>query len=301
MTFQDALIASKTATPLTLIPTAEQNIIFQTFHELLYLGRTPENNLLVDALAGTGKSTTILQLASLNPERLFLMVCFGNKNSAELTAKCRKHGIYNLEASTLHKIAYDWYFAETGKSPKPILNVDWVKENISSKFVFDSRKQLDVAWGVTKLVKAFCNSAYLDFAAFWGSDDSYRKLDENILVGAEVYIQAALNLNTDSTIPITLDGMIKTFELFGGRLASPEKILVIEEYQDINSNQANILAKQENFKIAIGDANQNIYEWRGGGEFVSIVEAQGWETRSLTSSFRINAKDAELANIILRQ
>lgn len=300
MSFKTLVETSNAITPLNLTPTLEQQEIFTTFQNLLPMARTSETNLLVEALAGTGKTTTVIQLANLNPDVSFLMVCFNSKNAAELTKRCQKHGIYNLTALTLHKIAYDWYASETGKRPTNFLDVNWLVDNITWRIETEPKQQKNVAWNITKIVKDFCNSSYGSWSEFLKYNEELFKLGAASLTGAEMYIQEALNLNKTKSIPITLDGMIKVFELYNCPLTTSDKVIIIEEYQDINSNQASILAKQENFKIAIGDTNQNIYEWRGGGEFVSIVSEQNWTTKSLSSSFRTNAKDARLANILLK-
>jgi superfamily I DNA/RNA helicase len=91
---------------------------------------------------------------------------------------------------------------------------------------------------------------------------------------------------------------MKLYQIFGGQFPHTD-VIIVEEYQDINSVQAHIIAQQEAFIVAIGDIYQDIYSWRGSGEFIEIVRKERWPELALTTSFRVNPKDAKLANKLL--
>jgi len=298
MSFKNLTLPSFPAQEETFSFTSEQEEIFYTFSEL-YASRS--SNLVVDALAGTGKSSTVLALAEKNPEVNFLMVCFNKKNAEELTSRCMASGIYNLIAKTTHKIAYDWYVSSTGKRPVNFIDVAWIEERIAPRVEFDSGKVRSTSWNILNLVKAFCQEDFLTLEDFLKAFPDWHKLGAATILGTQLFLDECLNLNTDPKKPISLDGVIKLFQLCRVQLCDDkDTVLIIEEYQDINGNQAGILASQENFKIAIGDVNQNIYSWRGAGKFVEIVEQEEWFKLFLTTSFRVNPTDADFANTLLK-
>lgn len=298
MSFQNLKLPSMSEPAQTFSCTAEQEEIFSFFSDL-YFSR--ESNLVIDALAGTGKTSTVLELARRNPEVNFLMVCFNKKNAEELTARCLASGIYNLVAKTTHKIAYDWYVSSTGKRPVNFIDVAWIEENIAPRVEFDFGKVRNTSWNILNLLKAFCQEDFISLEDFLKAFPDWSKLGAATLLGTQMFLDECLNLNTNSKKPMSLDGVIKLFQLCRVQLCEEaETVLIIEEYQDINGNQAGILACQDNFKIAIGDVNQNIYSWRGAGKFVEIVEQEAWFKLFLTTSFRVNPTDAEFANTLLK-
>lgn len=80
----------------TFNPTNEQVII----NELVVAG----NNVLVEAGAGVGKSSTLRYVAQQNPTTNFLVLCFNSTNAKESLAHPERTS--NIFYSTVHSIAY---------------------------------------------------------------------------------------------------------------------------------------------------------------------------------------------------
>jgi len=82
-------------------PSEEQQIIIQHVIE----GR----NVVVDACAGSGKSTTILSAAVQMPDKHFLQITYNASLRKEVKEKVRELGIKNLTVHTYHSLAVGKY------------------------------------------------------------------------------------------------------------------------------------------------------------------------------------------------
>ena len=76
-----------------MTPTAEQAAILSGF------GNTT-GNICVQALAGTGKTSTLLELVAQNPQTSFLYMAFNVAVKSEVEAKAAKRGLKNLKVRT---------------------------------------------------------------------------------------------------------------------------------------------------------------------------------------------------------
>lgn len=283
-------------------PTQEQINIFETFAKLhaAYLQNPADttNNFLIEALAGCAKTSSVLELARRNPDKQFLMVCFNKKNSKELEERCRANGILNLRAATLHKIAYDTFLQLFPKAKiGTFFDMEWMQKTLFTGL--DERKSKSLAYATINLLRAYCDSDFTG-SIFAFKEEKTLTATSEVVIAAESYMNRSFEPETINKKQHSLSAIIKWFQLTEQPLTPfPADILVIEEYQDINENQAAILALQDNFKIAIGDINQNIYSWRMSGKMVEITRQEKWITATLSTSFRITQAEADRANKVL--
>ena len=87
--------------------------------QLLVLRHVKEgSNVIVDAIAGSGKSTTILTIATAMPEKRFLQITYNSMLRKEFRDKIVGLGITNIEIHTYHSFAVKYYsgnaFTDTG-------------------------------------------------------------------------------------------------------------------------------------------------------------------------------------------
>jgi len=69
-------------------------------------------NVVVDACAGSGKSTTILSTAIAEPDKKFLLITYNKSLRKEIQEKVRELGITNMTVHTYHSLAVAIYDAE---------------------------------------------------------------------------------------------------------------------------------------------------------------------------------------------
>lgn len=69
-------------------------------------------NVVVDACAGSGKSTTILGIAKSLPKRRFLQITYNAMLRKEFKEKVVEHGLTNIEVHTYHSLAVKYFSDE---------------------------------------------------------------------------------------------------------------------------------------------------------------------------------------------
>jgi AAA domain len=67
-------------------------------------------NVIVDACAGSGKSTTILAIAETLPHKQFLQMAYNAMLRCEFKEKVAERGIQNLKVHTFHSLAVQYYY-----------------------------------------------------------------------------------------------------------------------------------------------------------------------------------------------
>ena len=85
------------AAPSDCVWSAQQNAIFRWFKE-------GEGNLVVEARAGTGKTTTIIEAVKSAPEKTILLAAFNKRIKEELESRITSSP--HIEAKTLHAIGF---------------------------------------------------------------------------------------------------------------------------------------------------------------------------------------------------
>jgi hypothetical protein len=66
-------------------------------------------NVVVDACAGSGKSTTILSIATCMPDHAFIQLTYNSMLCAEIKTKADELGLSNLRIYTYHSLAVKYY------------------------------------------------------------------------------------------------------------------------------------------------------------------------------------------------
>lgn len=92
-------------TTATLDPPSEEQALI-----LRYLAK--KHNVMVDACAGSGKSTTVLSAAKRFPNKSFLLITYNSMLREEMLAKIHSLGIDNLEVHTFHSFCKSYYYRE---------------------------------------------------------------------------------------------------------------------------------------------------------------------------------------------
>jgi superfamily I DNA/RNA helicase len=106
--------------------TAEQNAIISQV--------ALSKNLKLKAYAGTGKTTTLLEIVKENSNKRFLLLAFNRSVKEEINKKKRKMGLKNLTVMTLHGLAYQLIYISGGRynNGKPQLLVDRKSDIVQS-------------------------------------------------------------------------------------------------------------------------------------------------------------------------
>lgn len=91
-------------------------------------------NIIVDACAGSGKSTTIISLAKECPDETFLIITYNSMLRLEFKEKLKQTNIKNIEVHTFHSLAVRYFLpsANTDSGIRKILynNMPLTVENV---------------------------------------------------------------------------------------------------------------------------------------------------------------------------
>lgn len=127
-----------------------------------------ENNQIVNANPGAGKTTTALQYAKLYPHKKILLLGFGAELKEENRKKINKNKLQNIEAQNIHSFCLKYYHQNSCRDDKTLKlilendtkplkifdyhvivmdecqDLDYLKFRILKKIIQDNRKGKDV-------------------------------------------------------------------------------------------------------------------------------------------------------------
>lgn len=227
--------------------------------------RTGDENLVVRARAGTGKTTTILGALDHVPRGKKTLLCAFNKSiQTELQSRAPK----SVEVKTLHAIGFG--VVARGKV-KINVNVNQYKtDDIIKDVVFadSGATNHDRVSTLKRLVGLAKNMLANDAAAIEEIANAFDIADEDNT--AEELAEQAVRVLNECAQPsneIDFDDMVWLPARLGLKPKAYD-VVFVDEAQDLNAAQrymVNQLVRDGGRLIAVGDDRQAIYGWRGAG------------------------------------
>lgn len=231
---------------------------------------SPANRLVVSAVAGAGKTTTVVQrlvarLAMGHPPAECLAITFTRASAGHIRRKIREQVGEDILATTIHGLclrvleAHAEELFDRGMLLTPDFTIasDWelfrlkmeIKEELGTK---DSKKI----------------NAALD-----------RRLTERGLVKVG---------------DLLVLGQVALTEIKG---AAKWSFVIVDEAQDLNDRQWGVVdALNPEWLTVVGDHAQSLYEWNGARPQVFAKRARDWDTLHMTLNWRSRPEIIELAN-----
>nr|XP_045605222.1 F-box DNA helicase 1-like isoform X1 [Procambarus clarkii] len=259
----------------------------------------PSHVVKIVAFAGTGKTTTLLQMCKQRPHQRFLLVVY-NKSVEE---HCSKTFPGNVKVKTAHAMA----FASVGKRYSAIRKLDGsLAANKIANFLQERERggnRFRRAALVKNTVERFLNSAddYLTLQHVPTVDKHNVALGDDyrlriLLPDAESVWEEMKKCSNKQEISMTQDGQLKMWQLKKPHLLGYD-VVMIDEGQDMNAAMFDIFLSQNCAKIVVGDPYQQIYSFRGAVNALDRVMAT--HTFYLTQSFRFGPEVAYVAHCVL--
>jgi F-box protein 18 (helicase) len=258
-------------------------------------------NIKINAVAGSGKTTTIIEYAGTRPPgSRILYLAFNKAVKTEAANKFRDRGLLNVTVETAHSLAFRHVVM---RSKYQIKSKDYTTNEIVSILKLqgtgEKHSQLLIANHVLKLSSYFCNS---DLSKVQNLDYTHLLEDDEVktFVGnAYDYIinqtRVFLGKMDKGEIEITHDFYLKKFQLQQPQLGFD--YILFDEAQDASPAMLDIFLKQKATKVIVGDTHQQIYGWRYA---VNSLEKANFKTYHLSMSFRFGQDIANLAMETLR-
>ncbi|MFG1270746.1 UvrD-helicase domain-containing protein [Xanthobacter sp. DSM 14520] len=235
-----------------------------------------DERLVVEARAGTGKTTTMVGYTEARERMKYGYLVFNKANREEAQARFPE----NVTPLTSHGLAYRGVgYRYRGKlgDPKAV--------DISQAFGVKYQE----AGQALDLLKRFFTSDQDSLEAIAGASSP-----DALPLAQDVW--AAMRDRQNGDILMPHDGYLKIFALEGRPL--PYDALVFDEAQDANAVTLSILKQQQKPLVVVGDPYQSIYSFRGA---INALQQFDGTRHFLTKSYRFGPEVAAAANAVLRQ
>jgi hypothetical protein len=272
-------------------PTAEQAAIITAFGT----GR----NLVIEAGAGTGKTSTLKMLAADAPRRRGLYVAY-NRAIAD---DAKKDFPASVKCSTAHALAFGAVgraYAHRLKGPRVPARETARILGINEPLRLGERilAPAQVARLVMEGADRFCRSADPEPGPYCvpkkpGLDSPEDMRDLRQILPPLVRKAWADLCGKEGRLRFSHDVYLKIYQLSGPQLTAD--YILFDEAQDANAVTLSIVTAQEDAQlVAVGDRSQSIYSWRGAVDAMdSFPDAQ---RLALSQSFRFGSAVAREAN-----
>jgi len=234
-----------------------------------------ESSFKINAVAGSGKTTTLLEYAQNNQNLKILYLAYNKSLQTSLQSKLKEYQLKHMQISTIHSLAYRKTQAFQYKLcsdlkvqviEQALCEYERVTNQRHSYFPIAEYLAL-----IKDLVNFYCNSSHipLDLALL----NKYRKLsdldakvlellnkDEN---RALTHLKHILSSMKNKQCEATHDFYLKMFYLNKNLCSNlGYDLILVDEAQDISDVMIGIVEAQNCRRIYIGDSFQQIYSFR---------------------------------------
>ena len=229
-------------------------------------------NIKINAVAGSGKTTTVIEYAKSRPNgSTILYLAFNRSVKLEAQKKFEEKGLGNVKVETAHSLAYKNIVS---KHKYKVKNQGYKTQEIAELLQLqgDGEKHTEfvLANHINKFITYFCNSDkkkiqelnYLDTIS-----------DEKAKAFVTKYYQYIEN-QTRLLLGKMDKGEIEVIHDF-----------YLDEGQDASAAMLDVFLKQPATKVIVGDTHQQIYGWRHA---VNSLEKADFKTFNLSTSFRFS-------------
>ncbi len=257
-------------------------------------------NIKINAVAGSGKTTTVIEYAKAKPKHSkILYLAFNKSVKIEAAKRFADKGLLNVKVETAHSLAYKHIvFQNQYKIRSQGYKTNEIAELLNLKGNEEKHTEYVIANHINKFIAYFCNSDkskvqelnYLDMVA----DPKAKTFVTTYYEYIVSQVRILLAKMDKGEIEITHDFYLKKFQLSNPKLNYD--YILFDEGQDASPAMLDVFLKQKATKVIVGDTHQQIYGWRFA---VNSLEKADFKTYHLSTSFRFSQDIADLAIEIL--
>jgi superfamily I DNA/RNA helicase len=253
-------------------PTPEQQAIIDA-------AVNTEDNILISALAGAAKTSTLEMIADALPQKAALCCAFNKKIADELNARLPS----GYEAKTLNALGHAAWRDKIGKRPRVnkskmygiLTEICTELETEDPKLAEELRESFGQLLREMRMAKAgghipdrFHETVKSAKKRLMTDDDLYNELEEELSADAFAVVLKCLHRSCVAAMDgdIDFDDQILMPAIFGG-LFPRYKLVLVDEVQDLSELNHMMLDRLVRKRIiAVGDQCQAIYAFRGAYE-----------------------------------
>ncbi|HVF81434.1 MAG TPA: UvrD-helicase domain-containing protein [Flavisolibacter sp.] len=275
--------------PISLQLTTEQEAIICS-----------SGDIKINAVAGSGKTTTIIEYARTRPAgSKILYLAFNRTVKLEAQKRFAEKGMNGVQVETAHSLAYKKVMY--GSSYKVASNgykTHEIADLLQLQSSGEKHAEYVIANHINRFTAYFCNSDkekvqelnYLDVVA----DGKAKAFVSTFYKYIEDGTRMLLAKMNSGEIDITHDFYLKKFQLSRPKLHYD--YILFDEGQDASPAMLHVFLRQAATKVIVGDAHQQIYGWRYA---VNSLEKTNFQNYYLTTSFRFTQAIGDLAAEVL--
>lgn len=260
-----------------------------------------KGSIKINAVAGSGKTFTIIEYAKAKPRSSKMLYLVFNKSvKDDAIAKFAKSGLHNVNVETAHSLAFRHIVRGSNYKLNAIgYKTPEIVEILQLKGDGKKHSEYIIANHINRLVAFFCNSRKrkireLDYLSTI-TDLKVKSFVSHNYHYIEHQARVLMSKMNSGEIAITHDFYLKKFQL-----ASPAldyDYILFDEGQDASMAMLDVFLKQKATKVIVGDTHQQIYSWRYA---VNSLEKTDFKTYLLSNSFRFAQDIASLAQLVLK-
>ncbi len=258
-------------------------------------------NIKINAVAGSGKTTTVVEYAKARPkDSKILYLAFNKSVKLEAVKKFKDKGLDNVKVETAHSLAYkNVVFKHKYKVRPQEYSIHEIVELLNLQGNEERLTEYVIANHINKFITYFCNSDkqkvqdlnYLDIVY----DRAAKSFVKTFYSYIETQCRILLGKMDKGEIDVTHSFYLKKFQLSNPRLQYD--YILFDEGQDASAVMLDVFFKQKATKVIVGDTYQQIYGWRHA---VNSLEQANYTNYNLTMSFRFGQDVANLAKEVLK-
>lgn len=257
-------------------------------------------DIKINAVAGSGKTTTIIEYARTRPAgSTILYLAFNKTVKLEAKRKFADKGMHHIHVETAHSLAYRHVVMGSHyKVRSQEYKSHEIAELLGIQGSGEKHAEYILANHINKFVAYFCNNdkarvqelKYLDVV----SDPKAKTFVNAFYPYILAQTRKFLAMMDRGEAEITHDFYLKKFQLLNPRLQYD--FILFDEGQDASPAMLDVFLKQTATRVIVGDTHQQIYGWRYA---VNSLERVDFPTFHLSTSFRFPQSIAELAKAVL--
>jgi superfamily I DNA/RNA helicase len=210
--------------------------------------------MAIKSVAGSGKTTTLLDLAKRHKKKKILYLAFNKSLIGEIKTKINKQKIYNLYPSTFDALMRNIYIEHYQKEPRIVI---LTAHTISQEIEYFEGKYYTVRNYYSKWFNKFCNQTeYNDINKYAINKIGVKKplLDK---------VWDCIKQDRFQTFD-SIRKKVHMNHLSKNYIDKKYDMIFIDEAQDFDNIMLQILLNDTTIpKIFVGDQKQSIYQWRG--------------------------------------
>lgn len=238
-------------------------------------------HIIVQAYAGAGKTSTMLDYVKFHPNERILFLVYNKEMSLDFSKRLK--GIrHNCEVKTIHSLAYGWF------------RKNFVTRQLRNINIIDIEKILNIDLSYPQLSKI---KFYLDMYLTSDLDDVkdlkvINQEDFSLLY----YVKKVWLYLVNSSDFIPHNVYLKLFQL--AKIKLNYETIIQDETNDINKCMLSILTNNLDKKIiAVGDSYQMINAFNFNCDGLAILRDEyNFKQYNLTNSFRVSEKIANMSS-----